>query len=393
MRWYALVVFCMSLVMPALADDAVSLRRQYNQVAASIDTLFRLYGGEALGELARPSGDGPSLPVDSKLVLYFWADDEAELYLNGHRIGDTRLTPTRIEIPTFYLRQSNVLRAHCWDTDQVESGFMAGLYVQDAGARLREVLVTDEVHWWVGGERAEVRFYNHTIPDIPGAEVIWGQGLFGEVVLEAAFDAEQLSQAAYKRPLSTKLPSAVREPMETHLVVSRLAQLERERGELTRQLEARRSPVQDVRYQGAVNGRLAFTLGKAGALAELKSINTAEKLLNWARVLPTRERELVFRERRDLKGVRHATPARSLASGAGGESDRRIDYIPPAERGRIYGQGLDSAQGGSNSSFRMVATHYRMRWDLWGVSVGLMLYLGVAGREWWKLFKAKVWIS
>ena len=57
--------------------------------------------------------------------------------------------------------------------------------------------------------------------------------------------------------------------METHLVVSRLAQLERERGELTRRLEARRRPVQDVRYQGAINGRLAFTLGKAGALAEL----------------------------------------------------------------------------------------------------------------------------
>ena len=186
----------------AAADDVVALRQQYNQVSASIDTLVRLYGGDKLRELAKRKGNNRLLPANSKLVLIFWADDEAELFLNGHRIGETRLTPTRVEIPAVYLRTSNVLRAHCWDTDRVESGFMAGLYLQDGRGRLRKVLATGDGRWWVDSQRAEPRFYNHSLPDIPGAEVIWGTKLFGEVELEARFDAAQLARAARRRPLS-----------------------------------------------------------------------------------------------------------------------------------------------------------------------------------------------
>ena len=162
-----LFLLCWLATATGATDNAVELRRQYNQVAASIDTLVRLYGGERLAELAARQGKPSPLPAGQKLVLIFWADDEAQLYLNGQPIGSPRLTPTRIEIPAMYLRDENVLSAHCWDTDRVESGFMAGLYLQDARARLRRVLVTDEENWWVGGERAEVRFYSHTVPDIP----------------------------------------------------------------------------------------------------------------------------------------------------------------------------------------------------------------------------------
>lgn len=392
MRWLVFLGLALGLVPPAVADDVLALRQRYNQVAASVDTLVRLYGGDRLSELARREGESPLLPADAKLVLIFWADDEAEIHLNGHRIGATRLTPTRIEIPAMYLRDSNVLSAHCWDTDRVESGFMAGLYLQDARARLRPVLVTDEEHWWVGGELAEVRFYNHTVPDIPAAEVIWGAGLFGEIQLEAGFDAAQLAQAAQRRPLDAMAPGAAREPMEAHLVVSRLVQLQAERSELARRLEQRRSPVQDVRYQGFIRGRLAFTLGKAGALAEVQNIATAEKLYAWAEALPAAERELVYREKRELKGVRHAAKVRDFAGGAGGAHNRRVDYVPPAERGPVYGGGGASVPGGGGATQYRVVTGGRIRWELWIAALGLLLYIGLTGRQWWRLSRAKVWL-
>ena len=383
--------------MPLAADDLLALRRQYNQAAASVDTLVRLYGEDRLGELSEWADEGSLLPPGSKLVLIFWADDEAELYLNDHPIGNTRLTPTRVEIPAIYLRESNVLRAHCWDTDRVESGFMAGLYLQDANARLRRVLVSDEQTWWVEGKLAEGRYYVNAQPDIPGAEVIWGAGLFGEIVLQASFDAAQLRQAATSRPLSARAPSARREAMETHLVVSRLVQLQEQRTALAQRLEARRSPVRDVRYQGFISGRLAFTLGKAGALAEASSVPTAEKLLDWAKELPVEDRELVFRERRELKGVRHATAARSLPSDHGStkkDADRRSDYTAPDERGPVYGEGAGSTTGGGGGTAeQQLYVRRRVQWDLWLSSIGLLLYLGFTGRQWWKLFRAKVWQS
>ena len=391
MRW--LLLLGLGLAVPVLADDPAALRRQYNQVAASVDTLVRLYGGERLQQLAAQAKDNHLMPANAKLILIFWADDEAELYLNDYRLGDTRLTPTQIEIPAIYLQESNVLRAHCWDTDRVESGFMAGLYLQDGNARLHQVLVTDEQSWWVGGELAEIRYYNHSLPDIPGAEVIWGVGLFGEIVLQANFNAAQLQQAARDRPLNARVPNAQREPMETHLVVSRLVQLQEQRGALARRLEAFQSTVQDVRYQGYIKGRLAFTLGKAGALAEASSIPTAEKLLDWAQALPSEDRDLVFQERRALKGVRHATAARASSAGEGGQADRRVDYQAPDERGPVYGAGGASTPGGGRAATQWVASSRGVRWDLWLSSIGLLFYLGVAGRQWWKLFRAKVWLS
>ena len=114
MRWLFFIGYFSAL--PLFADDdLVALRREYNQAAASVDTLVRLYGEERLSELAGQASDEGILPPGSKLVLIFWADDEAELFLNDNRIGDTRLTPTRIEIPEIYLRESNTLRAHCWE--------------------------------------------------------------------------------------------------------------------------------------------------------------------------------------------------------------------------------------------------------------------------------------
>lgn len=395
-RWLAWVVCGVgwAAAAPAVAaDDVVALRREYNQVSASIDTLVRLYGGDKLRELAKRKGTSRILPANSKLVLMFWADDEAELYLNGHRIGETRLTPTRVEIPVVYLHKSNVLRAHCWDTDRVESGFMAGLYLQDGRGRLRRVLVTGAGRWRVAGRRAEPRFYNHSLPDIPGAEVIWGTTLFGEVELEARFDAGQLARAARRRPLTGAASPAQDQPMETHTVVSRLVRLQKQRDELARKLQARRRATPDVLYRGFIRGRLAFSLGKADKLAEVESIDAAKKLLAWTEALPAAHRELVFPKKQALKGTAHVVPPRAVQPTARGEADRRRDYKPPAARGSTKGEGRATGAGGARASARSVRTDRRLPWALWGIATGLLCYLGVVGRQWWKLFWARGWTS
>lgn len=393
-RWLAWVVCGTGWAGAAGADDVVALRHQYNQVSASIDTLVRLYGGDKLRELAERKGTSRIVPANSKLVLMFWADDEAELYLNGHRIGETRLTPTRIEIPVVYLDKSNVLRAHCWDTDRVESGFMAGLYLQDGRGRLRRVLATGSGRWRVAGRRAEPRFYSHSVPDIPGAEVIWGTTLFGEVELEARFDAGHLARAARRRPLTGAVSPAQHQPMETHTVVSRLVRLQKQRDELARKLQARRSATPDVLYRGFIRGRLAFSLGKADKLAEVESIDAAQKLLAWTEALPAAHRELVFPKKQALKGVAHVVPPRTVGRTARGEADRRREYTPPAARGSANkGEGRTTGSAPPQSSARSVRSvrSSNMPWALWGIATGLLCYLGVVSRQWWKLFCAKGW--
>ena len=398
MHWLAWAACGVGWSTAAVADDVVALRQQYNQVSASIDTLVRLYGGDKLRELAKRKGNNRFLPDNSKLILIFWADDEAELYLNGNRIGETRLTPIRVEIPVVYLRESNVLRAHCWDTDRVESGFMAGLYLQDGRGRLRKVLATGDGRWWVAGQRAEPRFYSHSLPDIPGAEVIWGTKLFGEVELEADFDAAHLARAARRRSFTGAVAAGAerRQPMETHMVVSRLVSLQKQRDELAQKLQARRSATQDVLYQGFMRGRLAFSLGKASRLAEIESIDAAKKLLAWTEALPVEQRELIFPKKQALKGTSHVVPERASTSTARGEADRRRDYTPPTGRGSDKGEGRTRGSGGGESSVGGVRNVYSVRnmpSELWGLVTGLLFYLGVASWQWWKLFKAKGWTS
>ena len=393
MCWLAWAMCGVGWAAAAAADDVVALRQQYNQVSASIDTLVRLYGGDKLRELAKRKEDSRLLPANSKLVLIFWADDEAKLFLNGHPIGETRLTPIRVEIPVVYLRESNGLRAHCWDTDRVESGFMAGLYLQDGRGRLRKVLATGDDRWWVAGQRAEPRFYNHSLPDIPGAEVVWGTTLFGEVELEAQFDAAQLARASRRRPLRGAASNVAHQPMETHLVVSRLVRLQKQRDELAQKLHARRSSTQDVLYQGFVRGRLAFSLGKASKLAEVESIDAAKKLLAWTEALPAEQRELIFPKKQALKGTSHIVPQHSVTSTARGEADRRRDYAPPAAHSAAKGEGRATGTGGQQSSAQGVHSIRSAPWELWGIATGLLFYLGMASRQWWKLLSAKGWTS
>ena len=89
--------------------------------------------------------------------------------------------------------------------------------------------------------------------------------------------------------------------------------------------------------------------------------------------------------------MRQATKARDFAGGAGGEADRRVDYVPPAERGPVYGGAAVPGRGGVAQY--VVVTGGRTRWELWIAALGLLLYIGISGRQWWRLFRAKVWLS
>jgi hypothetical protein len=364
------------------------LRQEYNALAARIDTLVRLSGEKPLEQLAAHTPRDGLVPEGFEVVLIFWADDEAEIFLNDYRISDTRLTPVEVVIPALYLQERNRLQAHCWDTDRVESGFMAGLYLRDQRGGLRQILVTEEGRWWTEGAPAEERFYTHTQPDIPGAKVIWGPRMFGSVRLETWFDAADVRQAVRRRPQATALP--VRERfMQTHEVVSLLVQLEQRREELETALELRRYGVVPVRYQGYLRQRLAFTLGSAGPLAEARSSAAASQLHAWAEALPPTEQELIFGPRRSLKGVDAATPEDFFEGGSEGESERRADYQPPPERGPIQGIGI---VGERRMGLRPVLpSRLAVPWVLLGMGVALVLYLGVLGRQWWRLFTGKVW--
>ena len=75
------------------------------------------------------------------------------------------------------------------------------------------------------------------------------------------------------------------------------------------------------------------------------------------------------------------------------KGDRRVDYLGPDERGPVYGGGDPSAVGGGFVAGGVLYVKGRTRWDLWLSSAGLLAYLGMASRQWWKLFRAKVWLS
>lgn len=400
-RRFALAVAVVLLAGLASAGSAEArrspeeLRREYNEVVAAVDTLVRAFGGNRLDEFIREADPGDILPPGRKLVLYFWGDDEAEVFLNGYRLGATRLVPVRIEIPALYLRPNNRFQAHCWDTDRVESGFMAGLYLEDPDGALRPLLLSGQRGWVAQNGAAETIYYSHAVPDIPGAEVIWGEGLFGEVWLEAAFSAGKVRQAAGQ--VAFDPPEAAEEqPMDTHEALSRLVRLEKRREELQRELSFYRIREEWPRLGGAgatgATKGLSYSLGRAAALEEQASLETAAKLETWAEALPLRYSRLVLRPEQPLKGVGEATAATERESGeAAGAEDRRADYRPPPERGP--GEGIRSAASASSVSVRIaqLKAKQRQRYVAWVSAVLLLGYVGVVGRRWWREYNGKGW--
>lgn len=371
----------------------LSLRRQYNAVAAAVDTIVRQLGRDSVDKLTDDSQPRNLLPDDAKLVLLFWADDEAELFLNGTSVSGTRLIPTRVEIPEFYLRENNLLQAHCWDTDRVESGFMAGMYVEWSDGGLSPVVTTGEGNWKRGkggrGKRtAEEIFYTHAHPDIPEARVIWGEKLFGEIWLSVQFSGAEVRAAGDRGPAGLRLPHnwGKDQPMKFHRAISRLVQLQEERRRLGQVLEERHSEMDPyLRFRGPPLSPIAYSLGRSEPLSEEReSVASSARLVEWVKQLPSEDRELVMRPGRQLKGTSAATPREFAARSEGGGGDRRLDYQPPRDLGGQPGRPVTEI-------FPAVRLGNRRETDVlpW-VAFGLLAaYTGAASHRWWKLFRGE----
>ncbi|NKB72834.1 MAG: hypothetical protein GKR89_37675 [Candidatus Latescibacteria bacterium] len=374
----------------------MQLRKHYNGVAAQIDSLARQLEGVPLEALMRGASEqAQMIPAGMRLVLLFWADDEAEVFLNGFRIGQSRLTPVRVEIPPLYLQGQNQLRVHCWDTDRVESGFMAGLYLEEPNGALRPVLVTDEATWRSAGTPVQEIYYIHAVPDIPGAQVVWSDRLFGQIWLEADFDASSLQQAAGRAPAGLGDATAQARAMDTHSIVQQLVELQEELGQVEEQLaQQRRQWPQEVVYRGYVDNQVAYTLGREAPLEAVEQLQAARELHAWAAQLPQARQALVFSARRALKGSSAATLAKDRNETGSGPADRRNQYTAPQERGPAPGQAQGGSAGtgggGSGQQVWVVAAGAR-DWGLWALIGGLVIYLVAAIWQNWRLYNGKVW--
>ncbi len=314
------------------ATNLLSVRREYNTISAQVDSLVRTM--EAVDPRALEASLLPSeslaIPEGMTLVIIFWADDEARIWFNDYLVGETRLTPVEVEIPSLYLRPRNTIRARCWDTDLVESGLVCGLYLRDAEGNLHTIFVSDETWTGTDGPAREIT-YAHPMPDIPGTKVIWQQDVFGKVVFEGSF-----SHGAIRDALSGidtgRSPDASRNSMDYHTFVQRLAVLQERRAALKEMLDVRAIPTYPA-YVGSRGNTLSLTLGKAGPLHEDISAPVSEQVKTWAQKLPDSQKRLVYPDRRQLKGEESAnptglsdTPFSSLTG------DRQDAYRPPEDR-------------------------------------------------------------
>ncbi|MBT3342770.1 MAG: hypothetical protein HN712_02610 [Gemmatimonadetes bacterium] len=379
---------------PAVNGRLLAMRQEYNDVTAAIDTLMHVYGAERIARLTDPGRALLALPPDHRLVLLIWADDEARIYLNGAPVGETRLTPTRIEIPQIYIEDSNELSIHAWDTDRVEAAVMLGFYVEDPAGALHPIVTTLEDHGWVtdSGEQALEIFYTHTIPDLPGAQVMWGPQLFGEVWLSTRFEAAQVIAAVVANAVA--MPQGVMEEhtMDFHRNVGRLTGLHERRQRLMDRLD-RMATRPDPHLRTRVSRRvspLSYTLGAASAFLDMSSLEMAlEPLEPWRQRLPAEQRELLLLEARVLKGPEAATPVApmELVKAASEPAQRTTQYIPPAEQGAVP----PSTHGADSRLVRLAGPSSSFLWRMALISLALAVWAGLACWRWWSMYDSVTW--
>ena len=373
------VLFIFLLWESCRASDLSLFRKEYNAIAASLDTLIRLHDLSPIEDVTKRS---PVAPADLKILLIFWADDEAEIFLNGFRVGQTRLTPTQIEIPSIYLKQTNILQAHCWDTDKVESGFMAGLYVVGAGGHLYTVLSTDEGVWSTPDGFADVRFYSNSVPDIPKAEVIWGAGMYGEVWLETEFTINDVVGA--KKGRAVELPLSNNKPMESHSVISNIVKLNKRKKELESlfSLHNDESVTEVESYNGYVSRRLAFSLGRAGRLVSHSESNLVEKLDTWRNDLsPDHALQLTYFSR-NMKGVNSHVAQQRVDLIPTNEKERMKNYVPPKD---YYRQQVSKSP---TIVANVINENFNIKESvkLWLGFLGLLIYNVLISRRCWRIW-------
>ncbi len=318
----------------AAEQDALALRREYNDVSVAVDSLVRLADTEGMETQNLPEGRSERvLPEGMTAVVIFWADDEARVWLNDFSVGKTRLTPVEVTLPDLYFQEQNRLRARCWDTDWVESGFLGGLYLKDGAGRLYPVVVSNG-EWDTADGRATEITYAHSMPDIPGAEPIWGTRVFGIVDLTVTFDRAAIERAIAK-PVAAPATQMAQGAMDYHTYAQRIAVLQARRRKLKADL-ARQSDLNVPLYNRERGRSTSLSLGRAAPLTEEVSVPVAEKVRAWSEKLPAVQRQLIYPDPRALKGESAANAADAGAvSVAGDRGSRDQAYRPPEDRGRV----------------------------------------------------------
>lgn len=329
----------------AVEREVVTLRREYNDVSAAVDSLVRMMqvaDAEVLKKLpeARPER---VLPEGMTAVMIFWADDEARVWLNDFPVGETRLTPVEVTVPDLYFQGQNRLRVRCWDTDRVESGFLGGLYLQDGAGRLYPIVVSNGTWETTGGRVTEI-IYAHPMPDIPGAQPIWGMRMFGFVDMAITFDRGAIERALAKTA-STRPMVARQQAMDYHTFAQQLAILQARREKLRADL-ARQGGLNVPRYNRERARSASLTLGKAAPLTEKVSAPVAKNVRSWSEKLPAVQQQLIYPDRRALKGEGAITAATGdVVPTASDRGSREQAYRPPEERGGMKSETKTKDEG------------------------------------------------
>ena len=325
----------------AVERDVLAIRREYNDVSAAVDSLVRMMqvaDAEVLKKLPEARAERV-LPEGMTAVMIFWADDEARVWLNDFPVGETRLTPVEVTVPDLYFQVQNRLRVRCWDTDRVESGFLGGLYLKDGAGRLYPIVVSNGT-WETSGGRATEITYAHPMPDIPGAQPIWDVRMFGVVDMAITFD-----RAAIDRALAKSAPaisrSARQQAMDYHTFAQQLAILQARREKLRADL-ARQGGLSVPRYNQERVRSASLTLGKAAPLTEKVSAPVAKNVRSWSEKLPAVQQQLIYPDRRALKGESAVTAATGdVVPTASDRGSREQAYRPPEERGGMKSETKD----------------------------------------------------
>jgi hypothetical protein len=339
------------------ADEALfALRREYNLVSAGIDSLVRAMhqvDDEVLQKPTLPEGRSERIvPEGMSLVMIFWADDEARVWLNDFVVGETRLTPVEVVVPDLYLKAQNQIRARCWDTDWVESGFLCGLYLRDGQGTLYPVVVSND-RWTSAEGQAIAITYAHASPDIPGAEPIWGTRVFGVVEVAVTFDQAAVQNAVAQATDTGAPERSQKREMNYHDFIKQLSILQARRETLLNELKASPDAQMPIpTFLGQSVRSVGLTLGKAGPLKEAMSEPISEKVRHWSQDLPAEQQVLIYPDKRLLKGeVAANLTDGGLIATSGDQGDRTQDYKPPEDRGIAKEKGQsDGKKGVSGTS-------------------------------------------
>ena len=355
-----LLVFASGYV-AAMERDVSAIRREYNDVSAAVDSLVRMMqaaDAEVLKKLPEARSERV-LPEGMTAVMIFWADDEARVWLNDFPVGETRLTPVEVTVPDLYFQGQNRLRVRCWDTDRVESGFLGGLYLKDGAGRLYPIVVSNGA-WETAGGRATEITYAHPMPDIPGARPIWDRRVFGVVDMAVTFDRGAIDRALAE---SARSMTARQQAMDYHTFAQKIAILQARREKLSADL-AREGDLSVPLYTRERARSASLSLGKAAPLTEKVSAQVAENVRSWSEKLPAVLQQLIYPDRRALKGEGAVTATTGDAvPTASDRGSREQAYRPPEERGgmksktkdegvnaQVQLQGMRRGGGGGQSS-------------------------------------------